>query len=181
MYDKNDFIYKEYKSKQRKSGITKVKLYRTICDVCGEKQGYSATNNKLNYCKRCQYEKLSKLFSKEKIVTNCDTCGKEIEYCDSQYERAERHYCSIVCSGIGARKDIECVVRSQLKKKMIQSGILQECVICGHKNIWNLQAHHKIFVCNGGENNIENLEFLCRNCHYDFHHYNGKDKGEKLQ
>jgi 5-methylcytosine-specific restriction endonuclease McrA len=183
LYDKEDFIYKIYKTKQRKSGFARHKLYRVICDICGEKQGYASTRKKreFNYCKKCQYEKLSFIFSKPKFIVNCEICGKEIEYCESQYIRAEKHYCSKICVGIGSRKDIEEVERSGLKDKMIQAGMDLKCTSCGHDNLWNLQAHHKIFVSDGGGNNIENLEFLCRNCHYDLHHYSGKDKKEKKQ
>ena len=48
----------------------------------------------------------------------------------------------------------------------------------GHDHFWNLQAHHIEFVCNGGTNDIENLEFQCRNCHGDIHHLRGKDDKE---
>jgi len=181
MYDKKDFIYKEYKSRQRKSGFVKTKLYRIICDTCGEKQGYGLTCSKINYCKKCQYEKISKILTQEKIKTDCFVCGKELEYVKSQFERSKLHCCSKDCLGLARRKDITEVKKNRLKIKMLQENILPICVNCGHKNLWNLQAHHIIYVTNGGTNEISNLEFLCRNCHYNLHFDKGQDKGEKLQ
>lgn len=58
---------------------------------------------------------------------------------------------------------------------MIQYGIPVICKNCGHDHRWNIQVHHIVFVINGGKNNIENLEFLCRNCHADLHMFYGKD------
>ena len=64
MIDKTDFIIKEVNDKRRKNGKAKHKLYRVICDICGEPtrygSGYSKAKDKKNRCKRCQYEKLSK-------------------------------------------------------------------------------------------------------------------------
>lgn len=181
MYDKNDFIYKKYKSRQRKNGFVKTKLYKIICDICGEKQGYGLISNKINYCKKCQYEKLSKIFSQEKIKTNCFICGKELEYTKSQFERSKLHCCSNECVGLGKRKKITEVKRNRLKMKMLQENISPICINCGHNNLWNLQAHHIVFVIKGGTNELSNLEFLCRNCHYDLHFNEDMDKGEKLK
>ena len=178
MYDREDFIYKEYKSKQRKNGFAKVKLYRIICDTCGEKQGYAAIDNKKNYCKKCQYTKLSNIFSQPKIIVSCAVCGREMSYCQSQYDRAKVHYCSKECIGISKRKDIIDVKRSHLRIKMLQLGVEPICVTCGHDHVWNLQAHHKIFVMHGGDNSLENLEFQCRNCHADIHNEKGEDIDE---
>lgn len=183
MLDKTDFIIKETKDKRRKNGngIGTRKIYRVICDFCGEPQGYSTggtkAKDKKNYCKKCQYEKLSRDNNKQ-IVAECFICGKKISRTASQWDRAEKSTCSNKCTGLAKRKDITEVSRSRLKIKMIQEGIEQKCVTCGTDHLWNLQAHHIVFVCNGGTNDINNLEFQCRNCHGDIHHIRGKDDKE---
>ncbi len=81
--DKNDFIIKEYKSNQRKNGKAKHKLYRIICDICKEPQGYGCIRTVKgkakgkNYCRKCHYERMSEKFSKQ-IVGKCKICGKII-------------------------------------------------------------------------------------------------------
>lgn len=66
----------------------------------------------------------------------------------------------------------------RLKKRLVKEGILEyKCAHCGI-NTWNgkplsLQLHHK-----NGKNNdhrIENLEFLCPNCHSQTDNYSGKN------
>lgn len=55
-----------------------------------------------------------------------------------------------------------------LRKALLNSGIEFKCGECGLGNTWNnkplvLEIHHK----NGNnlDNNLENLQFLCPNCH----------------
>jgi 5-methylcytosine-specific restriction endonuclease McrA len=170
MLDKTDFIIREYPCKQRKNGLSKTKLYRSICDVCGKKLSYtSSSKDNRHYCRECHYRRLSKLFSVEKIKIKCATCGKEIERTKSQFERSKNHFCSNECLGIFKRKDIAEVSRSQLRIKVYQSGVAPICSNCGHDHTWNMQVHHKIFVIDGGVNELENLIILCRNCHADIH------------
>lgn len=180
MFDKKDFIYKYYWSKQRNKKC-RVKLYRIICDFCKEKQGYAPIKNKINYCKKCQYKKLSNNLKQDDILTNCEVCGKELKYQRYEFDRAIHHFCSNKCAGIFKRKNITEVNRSRLKLKLLQFNVKQECVNCGHNHLWKLETHHIIFVCDGGSSELFNLEFLCRNCHADLHYSKGNDKGEKLQ
>lgn len=59
--------------------------------------------------------------------------------------------------------------RTALKKRLVQENILEyKCAICGNKGEWNglplaLQLDHINGVNN--DNRIENLRFLCPNCH----------------
>lgn len=170
MYDKSDFIVNNKYGKN-------IKLYKKSCDECGDFVCYSQIKRKKSYCKPCQYKKLSETFSQPKIEVPCAVCGKALFYSKSQFKHGKVHTCSKVCNGILKRKDITEVSRNQLKSKMIQAGISQVCVTCGHTHLWNLQAHHRVFVSNGGTNNLENLEFQCRNCHADIHIEN-EDKEE---
>lgn len=168
-----DFIYKKYVFGKRK-------LYRVVCDFCGEKARYSllglskAKNGK-NYCRKCQYKKISEEQSKQ-IIGKCGICGTEISRTPSQWNRAETSTCGNECKGVAHRKNITEVSRSYLKTKLLNHSQLEpKCVRCGHDHEWNLQVHHKIFVINGGKNSWDNLELLCKNCHSDMHNEKGKD------
>lgn len=68
---------------------------------------------------------------------------------------------------------------ARLKKRILKAGLLKyECECCGNKGEWNgkplvLQLDHK----DGNHNNhsIENLKFLCPNCHSQTNTYSGKN------
>lgn len=66
-----------------------------------------------------------------------------------------------------------------LKKRLIQEGLLEyKCVNCGNIGIWNgkkltLQIDHINGVHN--DHRIENLRFLCPNCHAQTETFSGKN------
>lgn len=70
--------------------------------------------------------------------------------------------------------------RSNLKKRLIKDGLLEyKCHDCGLGDVWNgkkisLQLSHKNGVYN--DNRLENLEFLCPNCHSQTPDFAGKRK-----
>jgi len=69
--------------------------------------------------------------------------------------------------------------RSKLKKRLVKEGLLEyKCNQCGNKGVWNskpmtLQLEH----INGipTDNRIENLTFLCPNCHSQTLTYAGRN------
>lgn len=70
----------------------------------------------------------------------------------------------------------------RLKRRIIKAGLLKyECAECGNKGEWNgkqliLQLEHR----NGKHNDhrIQNLCFLCPNCHSQTNTFSGKNKGK---
>ena len=69
--------------------------------------------------------------------------------------------------------------RSHLKDRLIEENILEyKCVKCGNTGIWNgvklsLQLEHKNGISN--DNRIENICFLCPNCHSQTGTYCGRN------
>jgi hypothetical protein len=111
----------------------------------------------------------------------CEICGKEIWKTpkDFRKSKSKKFFCSKSCQskwrnveysgpkhkfwkgGINVYRDI-------LKK----NGRPQLCCKCKIKDQRVLVVHHKDY--NRKNNNIENLVWLCRNCHHLVHIYNIK-------
>lgn len=75
----------------------------------------------------------------------------------------------------------ECqIARHHIKRRIIKDNLIPyECAKCKNKGEWNdkplsLQLEHKNGVNN--DNRLENLEFLCPNCHSQTDSYAGKGK-----
>jgi len=68
--------------------------------------------------------------------------------------------------------------RHHIKQRIIRNNLIKhECSECGLKNIWNnkelvLQLEHKNGVSN--DNRLENLTFLCPNCHTQTSTFSGR-------
>ena len=69
---------------------------------------------------------------------------------------------------------------SVLKKRLVKEGYMHYCcACCGNSGIWNdkpisLQLDHINGKCN--DHRLENLRFLCPNCHSQTDTYAGKNK-----
>lgn len=103
----------------------------------------------------------------------------DISHFEKEYERANKT----------VRTDISLILVenstylniSSLKRRLISENLLDyKCDICGNKGEWNgqplsLQLDHINGVNN--DHRLENLRFLCPNCHSQTETYSGKNKG----
>lgn len=70
--------------------------------------------------------------------------------------------------------------RSRLKERLLKEHLLEyKCACCGNTGEWmgqilSLQLDHKNGINN--DNRLENLRFLCPNCHSQTNTYAGKNK-----
>ena len=75
--------------------------------------------------------------------------------------------------------------RHNVKQRIIRNSLIKyECSDCGLKELWNgkkivLQLEHKNGINN--DNRLENLTFLCPNCHSQTDTFSGKNKERRLK
>jgi len=75
-------------------------------------------------------------------------------------------------------KDSQYTNRAVLKKRLVREGLLEYKCRCGNTGSWqgnslSLQLEHKNGINN--DNRLENLEFLCPNCHSQSKTFAGKN------
>lgn len=64
--------------------------------------------------------------------------------------------------------------RFSYKKILQRSPIYKKCVLCAKDDPQILAVHH--IDKNKGNNKVNNLSWLCYNCHFLVHHYIGENK-----
>ena len=144
------------------------KIHTVICSVCKNyfiKVGMPTDKTKNFYCPDCR----------GKVDRKCYICGtvyKRYKSAIRFYDR-QKDYCSQHCKAIGQRTDWDTIIdRSSLRLKWIRqfgkASLI--CVRCKYDKPYNIELHHKLYVVDGGRNNPENLEPLCKNCHGEEHH-----------
>ncbi|HEY4490257.1 MAG TPA: HNH endonuclease signature motif containing protein [Candidatus Paceibacterota bacterium] len=138
----------------------------TKCLICGKeiykRPSEIKSNNGRVYCSQicygisCRNEK------------PCVVCGKPI------LARLNKKSCSRSCANIHRAGIKYKINRPRDKVKSYQSlkiRLLRErgtkCERCGYAKFEILQIHHK--NRNKIDNNLENLELICPNCHYEEH------------
>lgn len=139
----------------------------------------SCCNKKISRHKNCQ-AKTGKYFCKDcrgMVVAKCNNCKKPISRTKYDARHYVNLYCSSKCHAIGRRKNWDKLSRNMLKIRWVAEFGKETliCNRCGYDKSYNIQLHHKKYVKNGGGNQPDNLEPLCRNCHGEEHYKNGID------
>lgn len=166
----------KFKSDRSKKERKKQPLIETECCKCHKKisKGSNSIRNK-NFCDDCHGS----------VILICPVCKNEFNKWKSQLmsygQKPQNIFCSMKCKALSQRKDWNKLSRKSLKQRYIKEFGEESmyCRRCGYnKNLYNINLHHKVYVINGGDNDPDNLEPLCLNCHGD-EHYEIKDKYER--
>lgn len=145
------------------------------CKICKRIFHVKPSHQKLGYGKYCSMKCRNESQRKGKYVY-CDTCSKKIWKSPKEIKRSKSklYFCSKSCqtkwrnvyfSGENHAnwKHGENVYR----KRLIESGKIAKCESCGIKDLRVLTAHH--IDRDRANNNLENLKWLCLNCHHIEH------------
>lgn len=132
------------------------------------------------YCSsKCQYEG-----RKNGINVKCFICSKEVYKPKGILEKSKskKYFCSKSCQTkwrntefIGTKHANWINGESTYRNILERADIKKLCYRCGNKDKRILAVHH--IDLNHKNNRLENLAWLCHNCHHLVHHYkNERDK-----
>jgi len=157
-------------------------MYRVRCSFC-EKVFYKK-KSQIAYCKNnfcspaCQYKA-----ARKGEYIKCFTCGKSIYKSKKELLRSKskKYFCSHMCSNLYISKNQVgsghpnwkggmFSYRNMLKRQKLK----EKCLLCFKKDSRILVVHH--IDKNRKNNNLDNLMWLCRNCHFLVHNYKNESK-----
>ena len=162
-----------------------------LCNNCEKPLDYSKKDNK--FCSKSCSVSYNNLGRKRNYKTgknakkNCLNCGKETtnqKYCSNKCQQ-EFNYKIFINKWLNG--DIDgCMVDGEpsnyIKKYLIET-YGHKCMKCGNKNWLNqkipLELEHKDGKANN--NDINNLELLCPNCHSLTPYYGSKNSGRSTR
>ncbi|MFA5934393.1 MAG: HNH endonuclease signature motif containing protein [Candidatus Paceibacterota bacterium] len=149
---------------------------KTNCVICNN-EFYAKPSSIIRgwgrYCSsKCQYKSF-----KTGIIKKCFICDKKVYLTPTRLvnSKSKKYFCSKSCQTkwrntefVGSKhanfKDGGKSYQSILKR----NGVLQACYSCGEKDVRVLVTHH--VDENHGNNIIQNLVWLCHNCHSMIHY-----------
>lgn len=155
------------------------------CQICFKQFYIKPSHLKLGWGKYCSIKCRSAAQLKGKIV-KCFTCGKEIYRSPKLLSRSKskKYFCSKSCQTLWRNKQYVGELskkwvngRNSYRKVLLRNKIKPICKLCNFSDERVLIAHH---IDHNRENNkLNNLVWLCLNCHYLIHNF--KDFEKKLK
>lgn len=126
------------------------------------------------YCsKKCQ--NISQITSKEFV---CHYCGKKVTRNPSNIAKSKsgNFFCNNSCAMAWKNSELKSGAnhylwnggRATYRGRLLRNSDKIRCKRCGIEDVRVLDAHHK--DSDRQNNAVENLEWLCKNCHYLAHH-----------
>lgn len=152
-------------------------MVKRACKICKRLffvKPYSVRRGWGIYCSRqCQYN------DKTGKSLNCSVCGEEIYKTIQQIKRSKskKYFCGKSCQTKWRNTQYTGKKHKNWKggsetymAKLERSGATKACTGCGNDDRRVLAVHHVDW--NHGNNKLENLTWLCHNCHHLEHYGN---------
>ena len=150
----------------------------SICKICGKEFYVKPSHQKLGWGKYCSANCRSKSQFNGKNV-NCEVCAKSIyrslKSLSNSRSKSGLFFCSKSCQTLWRNKIFKeenhgnwINGESAYRNILIRSGRVTKCLLCGYLDQRALSAHH--IDHERTNNKVDNLTWLCLNCHYLVHH-----------
>lgn len=153
-------------------------MLRKKCKICGKEFYVKEFHAKKGWGKCCSIKCRSKAQIKGKWV-ECSNCGKKIWRTPKDFRRSrnKKFFCSVNCHCTWENKNVRYGINAPnwisgkyaYRALLKRANMVERCRRCGNRDKRVLTVHHK--DGNRRNNKIENLEWLCRNCHCIIHCY----------
>lgn len=159
-------------------GVSYEYMIPVVCKRCGTKFAVKPCHHKMGQGKYCSMECLWQSQRTGRFVP-CEICGKEAWKAQRALKnsKSQKFFCSKSCQTkwrnsvfIGEKHANWCGGEFTYHRVMAEHKIPAVCHSCGIIDRRVLVIHH--LDRNRKHNTIENLMWLCRNCHHLIH--NGK-------
>lgn len=151
-------------------------MIRRKCKVCGKLFFIKKFHADKGWGKSCSIKCRSKAQRNGKWV-KCENCGKKVYRTPRDFRKSKnkRFFCSVNCHCSWENKNVRCGVNapnwiageSAYRDLMHRHKIPLICSRCGISDRRVLIVHHK--DGNRKNNNIDNLQRICCNCHAIIH------------
>lgn len=148
------------------------------CKICRLKFYAKPAHIKKGFGKYCSNQCHYKDARKGRTV-NCDICKKEVYRTQKELDRpkSKKYFCGKSCQTKWRNKEFSGGKHkawkggfSTYRNILAQENVAPFCTYCKIYDIRVLAVHH--IDKNHKNNNLENLQWLCHNCHYLIHHGN---------
>lgn len=146
------------------------------CQICSKSLVVKPSHAKLGWGKYCSISCRTKSQLRGKQVP-CYLCGRSIYRSLRMIQRSKsgNHFCSKSCQTLwrnslySGENHVNWINGISAYRKLLQrSGRKEFCQLCGITEKRILSAHH--IDHKRSNNKVENLTWLCFNCHYLVHH-----------
>lgn len=148
------------------------------CLICGKEFYIRPNHLNRGWGKYCSADCRTKSQFKGKLVT-CFICNKETYRTPKELKtsRSGNYFCSRSCQTIWRNKFLFSgenhanwkTGRAVYRRILLSSGREKICILCKTEDARILAVHH--IDKNRLNNKLENLTWLCHNCHYLVHHF----------
>ena len=148
-----------------------------LCLLCNKEFHVKPSHQKMGYGKFCSIKCRSEGQKKGKLL-NCHICSRETWKSPKEIRRSKSglFFCDKTCQAKWRNKYYSGEKHANWKngestyrKELINSGRQMVCVSCGSEDKRILTAHHT--DRDRSNNKVENLVWLCLNCHFIEHNY----------
>ncbi len=148
-----------------------------LCNFCGKKHKRKKSQLRLSKKHYCSGDCSSKARRNGKSL-QCFICKKIIykSLKDLKNSKSKKYFCSTICSNkwIGKQQRSNNHPNwkggmSSYKNILKRTKNEKKCFLCNKNDVRILCVHH--IDKNRKNNNIKNLTWLCRNCHFLVHNY----------